>query len=438
MEYCENEDDSFTNFKTEYPAIVFDDTLTSDAALSCEPTVSPLNENKIDFRISFDESDDEDYMVIFDEKSFSYKIISIDNLKMDLENENDEVNMPSSPEPTISHSDDLDFFKDFENEFPVITYNVDLTSKLTKPSISFQHIEKFDLNNETSLSKYDEEERTVLYFNDSFPLNIVFPNNLKSKKDIDDSEIDVTQSSGRNAINIDTKWSNKLLKTGHGTRLRGTSWISCIPMSRGLRRYRIEDDYTGDEGQELFTSHAWRRLFEIRAPLVRKFILEFRSTCRMSDTDIVHFGVGLHTDEEMAEDGFGAYCLDNPTRRLCHRMISCSISSKGHAPEKVTGVNQFYLRIMDRGTANVPYLLAQYLFRHAEGRKSGARLSGGYFIGRLATYFGLLNISERIGDTWAWVAPGPERQPNAATGTLRASKDALVVNEGAQADLAPV
>ncbi|GKF45868.1 hypothetical protein Tco_0135670, partial [Tanacetum coccineum] len=30
-------------------------------ALSCEPMVSPLNDNQIDFRISFDESDDEDY-----------------------------------------------------------------------------------------------------------------------------------------------------------------------------------------------------------------------------------------------------------------------------------------------------------------------------------------------------------------------------------------
>ncbi|GKE77338.1 hypothetical protein Tco_1543458, partial [Tanacetum coccineum] len=108
MEYCEEEDDSLTNFKTEYSAIVFDD--TSDAALSCEPTVSPLNENEIEFRISFDEFDDEDYMVIFDENSFSYKIISVDNLKMDSENENDKVNMPSSPERTISHSDDLDFF----------------------------------------------------------------------------------------------------------------------------------------------------------------------------------------------------------------------------------------------------------------------------------------------------------------------------------------
>ncbi|GJR36479.1 hypothetical protein Tco_1212163 [Tanacetum coccineum] len=45
--------------ETEFPAIVFNDTLTSEAHL-CEPTVSSLNNDEIDFRISFDESDDED------------------------------------------------------------------------------------------------------------------------------------------------------------------------------------------------------------------------------------------------------------------------------------------------------------------------------------------------------------------------------------------
>ncbi|GJV74366.1 hypothetical protein Tco_1494361 [Tanacetum coccineum] len=50
--------------ETEFPSIVFNDTLTSEAALSCEPTVSSLN-NEIDFRISFDESDDEDYTISF-------------------------------------------------------------------------------------------------------------------------------------------------------------------------------------------------------------------------------------------------------------------------------------------------------------------------------------------------------------------------------------
>ncbi|GKB59185.1 hypothetical protein Tco_0915371 [Tanacetum coccineum] len=40
-------------------AIAFNDTLTSEATLSCEPTVSSLND-EIDFRISIDKSDDED------------------------------------------------------------------------------------------------------------------------------------------------------------------------------------------------------------------------------------------------------------------------------------------------------------------------------------------------------------------------------------------
>ncbi|GKB32472.1 hypothetical protein Tco_0871873, partial [Tanacetum coccineum] len=85
--------------ETDFPAIAFNDTLTSEVALSCEPTVSPLNDNQIDFRISFDESYDEDYTVIYDKTSFSYKIISIDDLKTDSENDNDKVNMPSFPSP---------------------------------------------------------------------------------------------------------------------------------------------------------------------------------------------------------------------------------------------------------------------------------------------------------------------------------------------------
>ncbi|GKA05198.1 hypothetical protein Tco_0684318 [Tanacetum coccineum] len=131
MEYCEDEDDCFTNFESEFPTIVLDDTLTSREELSWEPTVSPLNDNKIDFRISFYESDNEDYTVIYDENSFSYKIIFVDNLKTDSKNDNDKVNMPSfpSPEPEVSYSNDLDFFKDFENEFPAIVYNDAPTSK---------------------------------------------------------------------------------------------------------------------------------------------------------------------------------------------------------------------------------------------------------------------------------------------------------------------
>ncbi|GJR25257.1 hypothetical protein Tco_1101489 [Tanacetum coccineum] len=74
--------------ETEFSAIVFNDTLTSEIALSREPRVN-------------------------------------------LDNDNDKVNMPllPSPEPTISYFDDLDCFKDFENEFPAIVLQDAPTSK---------------------------------------------------------------------------------------------------------------------------------------------------------------------------------------------------------------------------------------------------------------------------------------------------------------------
>ncbi|GKA47530.1 hypothetical protein Tco_0740413 [Tanacetum coccineum] len=157
VKYYEDEDDCFTNFKTEFTAIVFDN--TSDTALLCEPTI---------------------------------------DLKTDSENDNGKNNMPSSPKPMVGYLDDLDCFNDFENEFPPIVYNDGLTSKsdlLIEPPVSSQHIDKF----ETSLSEYDEEEQNVLHFGDSFPLDVIFPDNLKTIKDSDDN-IDITQPSGCSKI----------------------------------------------------------------------------------------------------------------------------------------------------------------------------------------------------------------------------------------------
>ncbi|GJV23185.1 hypothetical protein Tco_1375880 [Tanacetum coccineum] len=204
--------------ETEFPAIVFNDTLMS------EPTVSSIND-EIDFRVSFDDSDDENCTVIFDKNSFSYKIIFVNNLKTDSENDNDKVNMPllPSPKPTVSYFDDLDFFKDFEKEFLAIVYNDAQTSKLdllTEPILNPQHIDEFNLKDETSLSECDEEEQNVLYFNDLFTFNVVYPNDLKSDKDNDD-KIDIKQSSGGNVINTDVgayaHESNKFLETTHDT-----------------------------------------------------------------------------------------------------------------------------------------------------------------------------------------------------------------------------
>ncbi|GKA82537.1 hypothetical protein Tco_0789285 [Tanacetum coccineum] len=179
-------------------AIVFNDTLTSEAALSCEPTVSSLNNDEIDFRISFDESDDEDCTVIFDKNSFSYKIIYVNNLKTDSENDNDKVNMHllPIPKPTVRYFNDLDFFKDYENEFSAIVYNDALTS------LSPQHIDEFDLNDGASLFKCDEEEQNFLYFNDLFSFNVIYPDDSKSDKDNDDDKIDIENSSGDMSVKL--------------------------------------------------------------------------------------------------------------------------------------------------------------------------------------------------------------------------------------------
>ncbi|GJT04856.1 zinc finger, CCHC-type containing protein [Tanacetum coccineum] len=119
------------------------------------------------------------------------------------------------PTPAVSCIDDLDFFKYFENEFPSIVYNDALTSKsdfLTEPTLCPQHIDEFDLKNEISLSEYDEVEQNVLYFNDIFPFNIIYPDDLKSEKDNDDNEIDMIQSLRGN---VNTQGSNKLLDASH-------------------------------------------------------------------------------------------------------------------------------------------------------------------------------------------------------------------------------
>nr|GEX11657.1 hypothetical protein [Tanacetum cinerariifolium] len=84
----------FKEFKTDFSAIVFNNEVTNDHKISSKPTVSPLDDNQVDFRISFDKSDYEDYTISYDKNSFSYKINYVNDLKTDLKDDNNEVNIP--------------------------------------------------------------------------------------------------------------------------------------------------------------------------------------------------------------------------------------------------------------------------------------------------------------------------------------------------------
>ncbi|GKB93792.1 hypothetical protein Tco_0979929 [Tanacetum coccineum] len=181
--------------EAEFPAVVIDDAFAPQDALPFKSQVSTPVNDEINFKISFDESNDEDYAIICDKNSFSYKMIYVNNLKTNSKNDNEKVSIPSfpSPKPTISYVDDLDFFKNFENEFSAIVYNDAQTSKfdyLTEQTLSPQHNNESDLNNETSLFEHDEVGQSILYFNDLYPFNVIHPDDLKSDED-NDNKIDI-------------------------------------------------------------------------------------------------------------------------------------------------------------------------------------------------------------------------------------------------------
>nr|GEY21788.1 hypothetical protein [Tanacetum cinerariifolium] len=178
--------------ETEFPALVFNENLISNETLFCEPM----------------------------------------------------VNMPlfPSPEPSISCIDDLDFFKEFENEFPAIVYNDALMSKsdfLTK-----QHIDEFDLKDETSVSAYDEVEQNDI---------ADFEERLERIHDRRTHRVHVLDFKGMPELMMDVMYTKM--------------WM---------------EHRDGDE-VVVFTSQKWSRVFETRGPLVRVLILEFLSTLRFGE-----------------------------------------------------------------------------------------------------------------------------------------------------------
>ncbi|GJV01177.1 hypothetical protein Tco_1334746 [Tanacetum coccineum] len=87
-------------FEADFPAIVYNDALTSNHDISPEQTASIYNAIKTDFyfNISFSDSDDDDYTFIYDKDSFSYKLILVNDLKPELVNDHVEINTESCSE----------------------------------------------------------------------------------------------------------------------------------------------------------------------------------------------------------------------------------------------------------------------------------------------------------------------------------------------------
>ncbi|GJV31090.1 hypothetical protein Tco_1391490 [Tanacetum coccineum] len=358
-------------------------------ALSYEPTVSLLNNNEIDFRITFDESDDKDYMVIFNKNSFSYKIIYVNDSKTDSENDNE------------------------------------ICLRFCQTSLRPQHIDEFDLKDETSLSKYDEEEQNVLYFNDLFPFNIIYPDDLNSNKDNDDNEVNIIQSSGGADItDFEERLGRIYGKEIHRVQVFNFGGLTYL-MAEGLSG-RMLIEHRDAKGHSVL-------LVELGRGYLR-FKFQLGGVRRRMSWRISSVGDFLGTNPSYTS-------ITVLMLRLCHMLIACNIAGRSQAPKKVTVTDLFYLRGMDVSSVNIPYLLARYFSLFSSRRKRGAMIFGGQFVARLAEHFGL-HIEERLQGLIVIVQDLPmivmaELQV-AAAGALEVAEGAPDVDESDHAVSVPV
>ncbi|GJW89893.1 hypothetical protein Tco_0167446 [Tanacetum coccineum] len=180
-----------------------------------------------------------------------------------------------------------------------------------------------------------------------------------------------------------------------------------------------------------------------RGPLVRELILEFLSTLRFGEVLLDLDVPGLHTGEEMESPSFARYWIESkrmiPGKGDLHDYWR-SIFTDGDflgPPLSYTLIRDLVLRLCHRMMA---YSIDG---RSLAPEKSGAHIFGGQFIARLAEIFGILTAKILRGLTvialeLLIINMGPERQPDAAAGAPGVAQDALIIDEGVQANPAPI
>ncbi|GJR83680.1 hypothetical protein Tco_0154465 [Tanacetum coccineum] len=140
--------------------------------------------------------------------------------------------------------------------------------------------------------------------------------------------------------------------------------------------------------------------------------------------DLHDYWRDISTDGDFLGPPSSYTLIRDPVLRLCHRMMAHSIAGRSQAPEKVTVTDLFYLRGLD---------VRSFIARLAEHfGLLDAEILGGLTV--IAPELPIIDMAELVrlqiyvqfDDTWAWVAMGPERQPDAAAGALAEAEDVLI------------
>ncbi|GJR68876.1 hypothetical protein Tco_0014941 [Tanacetum coccineum] len=274
--------------------------------------------------------------------------------------------MPSipSPKPAISCFDDLDFFNDFENEFPAIVYYDAQTSKsyfIVKIWL-FHHV----------------------------------------SRDIGFLDMRVWSTPDTDIVDFDGRLARIHMRKVHRVPV---FYFGGLPdlMAEGLTA-RMTMEHRDEAGA----------ILDLDTPRTLQFQLG-GARRRMSwrqipdKGDLRDYWMGISSARDFLGTTPSYTTIRDPILRLCYRLIACSIAGRSHAPEE--GIFEGCLRWVSLPTedAGLIFLVGQFL----------------------------LLVFELI-DTWAWVAMGPERQPDVAAGAPADAEDAPIIDEGGHADPAPV
>ncbi|GJV10197.1 hypothetical protein Tco_1351738 [Tanacetum coccineum] len=279
----------------DFPAIVFDDPLATDHKISSEPTVSPLDDNEIDFKISFDESDDEDYTFIYDKNSFSYKLISINDLKLDLENDDNKVNI-SSDDVFVEQSDNgidtnvdaqyHEFDEDFETNHDIHSESVIMKDYFIIIKVMIQKLFHkgmpliFIIKNLYVPFGIPFDPKHI-YKDGAYTNSCGGQDMTPPLRDHRHLWLRYEGQEYTDADIVDFKGRLEKIYDRQVHRVQALEFDTLIEEMRGAMVDRLRMEHTDAQGKVVFTSHAWRRLFEIRGPLVHELILEFFNTFRI-------------------------------------------------------------------------------------------------------------------------------------------------------------
>ncbi|GJW04564.1 hypothetical protein Tco_1563420 [Tanacetum coccineum] len=195
-----------------------------------------------------------------------------------------------------------------------------------------------------------------------------------------------------------------------------------------------------EQDDRRFVSQAWNMLFRIKEQVVREYVTEFLSSFTFRDhieeldeanTMVFFAWLGKEEyDHKTVHPGSWSrlinynptqYVIDitthanydtrhppsytsiqNPIRRLVHRLLTLSVAGRHSGKEKVTLDDLFLLHSMDRGVSvDVPWHVDKFLCDKPKGSKRKSLIVGAHLIGKIASYYGLYNglgISEMVAE----------------------------------------